>query len=132
VASFACRISWRNTNMPSSSLPGQRLDLNKSNNTKWFQRPTYSYTLEWLLKLVFSLLFTCFVSPGHDIKLPTRRSTTTSTPSRLVTRKTDLYDSIDSTRTQPLRWLAIRVRLYAVIQDSHFNLVCYTLIQASL
>ena len=54
-------------------------------------------------------------------------SSTTTTPSRHDRhKKTDLYESIDSMRTQPPRWLAVCVRTHAVMQDSHFNLVSCT------
>src|ERR1700756_4314702 len=46
------------------------------------------------------------------------------TISTTTTTKTDL-----NTRTQPLRWLAIRVRVYAVIQNRQFNLVFCTLLR---
>src|SRR5436305_9967513 len=55
-------------------------------------------------------------------------SSTTTTPSRHDRhRKTDLYESIDSMRTQPPRWLAVCVRIHAVMQDRQFNLVSCTL-----
>ena len=46
--------------------------------------------------------------PGHDIKLPIQRFLDSTTPSRHDrNKKTDLYESFDSTRTQPPRWLAV-------------------------
>ena len=48
---------------------------------------------------------------GHDIRL----KYTTIYDYLNVTRKTHLYDSIDSMRTQPLRWLAVRICLHAMI-----------------
>jgi hypothetical protein len=71
--------------------------------------------------------------PGHDIKLPIQRFLDSTTPSRHDRhKKTDLYESFDSTRTQPPRWLAVCIHTRAVIQDRHFNLASYTPMQASL
>ena len=60
-----------------------------------------------------------------DLRLPQRRR-------GIITKKTDSYDSFSSTETQPPRWLAVRICVQAMIQDHHFNLVSYTLIQTSL
>jgi hypothetical protein len=54
-------------------------------------------------------------------------SSTTTTPSwHDRHKKTDLYESIDSMRTQLPRWLAVCVCTHAVMQDRHFNLVSCT------
>jgi hypothetical protein len=79
------------------------------------------------ISLVTIVLGTTLKGLLDDSRLPQRRR-------GIVTKKTDfvrffrLYGNAATLRS----WLAVRVRLHAVIQDRHFNLVSCTLIQTFL